>query len=344
MRFAGPGAFLVCLRILLLDHVVNDSRKARGFTGSTIIFSHTSLQATRVPTICLSLGIARVFKTGVTESHPDPSPPAAGRWMGLSALWKNRELLWQFTIRTIHMKHKGSFLGILWIVLGPLLQLALYTIVFGLIFGGRFGRMEWETETDHAIGIFLGLTIFHVLAETMGVAPTAITTNPNFVKRVVFPLEILPVALVGASVFHFIISLLLVLIGVAVLGSSLTVTAFWLPLIVLPVIPLALGLAWLLSALGVFLRDLMQAVPFLTTAVMFGSAIFYPVSKVPEPIWAFLRYNPLVYTVTMSRDVLLWGLPFRPLPLLYTYVFSIVFCLFGYFVFQKLRPTFADVL
>src|ERR1035437_240547 len=163
-------------------------------------------------------------------------------------LWTHRELLWQFTLRNVELRHKGSHLGLIWSFLSPLLMLGLYVLVFGYIFGGSFGVQPGETRVDYALGVFLGLAIFNLLAETLGLSPSLIVGNPNFVKKVVFPLEILPAANVGAALFHMSISLCLVLISLFVFGHGAGWGVLWLPVIIIPLIFLCLGIAWFFSA------------------------------------------------------------------------------------------------
>lgn len=259
-------------------------------------------------------------------------------------LIRQRELLRQFTHRQIHQRHKGSFLGFFWAFLNPLVTLALFTFVFGVIFEGRFGVLENETRLDYALGIFLGLSMFHLIAETLSLSPVLIVSNPNFVKKVVFPLEVLPAAAVGASVFHFLASIGLLLLGVIFLGPGLTLSALWLPVIVLPVILLALGLGWFFSALGVFIRDFGQAMPLVAQMLMYASAIFYPITLIPTKIWTLLRFNPLLHAVDLARDTVLWHLPLSWEPLAYLYASSLLTCVAGFACFSRAKPAFADVV
>ena len=148
-------------------------------------------------------------------------------------LWVHRELLWQFTLRNVELRHKGSHLGLIWSFLNPLLMLGLYVLVFGYIFGGSFGILPHETRVDYALGIFLGLTLFHFVSEVLGISPSIIVGNPNFVKKVVFPLEILPAANVGGAVFHMLISLGLALLSLLIFGSGFSSGILWLPVIIL---------------------------------------------------------------------------------------------------------------
>jgi len=261
-----------------------------------------------------------------------------------ASLWRHRELLWQFTVRNIELRHKGSHLGLLWSVFSPLLLLGLYVLVFGFILDGSFSGGAGETKVHYALGVFLGLAVFHLLAETLTAAPTVVAATPNFVKKVVFPLEILPVASVGGAVFHLLISLALALVGVAFWGDGLDWTVLWLPVILLPLVLFALGLSWLIAAVGVFFRDIAQLTTFLSVALMFASAVFYPASRVPPAIWEILRFNPLLLAIEQTRAVVLaHAAPSAP-TLLYLYATGFVVCWIGQWTFRKLTPAFADVI
>lgn len=262
----------------------------------------------------------------------------------VSSLVRHWNLLWQFTLRNVEIRHKGSHLGLLWSFLSPLLMLALYVLVFGYIFGGRFGVLPHETRTDYALGLFVGLAVFNFLAETIAVSPIAIAGNPNFVKKVVFPLEILPAAGVGSSLFHLLTTLGLALAGIALVGPGLAWQCLWLPIILLPTVLLALGLAWLISALSVFWRDIAQVTQFAVTALMFASAVFYPTSRVPPEIWSVLRFNPILQAVDLSRNCLMWHQSPGPLPLAYLCAAGCLALLTGQAAFRRLRGSFADVL
>ena len=274
----------------------------------------------------------------------DTAKPSRSPLAFATGLWKNRELLWQFSLREVELRHKGSHLGLIWSLLNPLLMLSLYVFVFGYIFGGRFGVLPHETKMDYALGVFLGLAIFQFLAETMAIAPNLVTMNPNFVKKVVFPLEILSASSVCAAVFHLLISLSLVLIGAALFGDGLTGGVLWMPVIALPVAMLALGMSWTIAAFGVFLRDLSQLTNFLTLALMYASAVFYSTQKIPHSIWQILRFNPLLLAVTEARNAVLWNIPVNLLHVGYLYVVGFAGCYFGHMIFRRLKPAFADVL
>ena len=267
----------------------------------------------------------------------------AGRFAqfdGVTPLIRHRTLLWQFIQRNVELRHKGSHLGLIWSFLNPLLMLGLYVFVFGKL------KDPNDTKLTYALSIFIGLSLFHFVAEVLGVAPTVIVGSPNFVKKVVFPLEILPVASVGASFVHFLISIGLALIGVALVGPGLGWDVFWLPIIIAPFLLLTLGVAWGAAAIGVFFRDITQFTGFLTMALMFASAIFYPVSTLKESTtaWNILQFNPLIHAIELSRDVTLRHQPIHFGELGYLYLVGLAAAIAGYWVFHKLRPAFADVL
>lgn len=265
-------------------------------------------------------------------------------WQFVANLWRHRDLIWQFTLREIHIRHKGSRLGIVWALLNPLSMLVLYAFVFRLLFRAKFGILADETNYDYTLELFLSLSLFHVFAETLAWAPSLIIANPNFVKKVVFPLEILPVAKIGDTAFHLAVSLGLVLLGSAFGSTGWSWSLLWLPVLVLPLLVLALGLAWGLAALGVFVRDVSQLIGFVATAVMFGSAIMYPPRIIPAPIYEFLRFNPLLQLVDLARHVLFGHEPMAWSHLGYVYVVALVVLLAGHAFFSILRRSFAEVI
>jgi lipopolysaccharide transport system permease protein len=266
------------------------------------------------------------------------TPPVSGNA-------RKRDLWWQFTVRAVESRYRGSYLGLLWSVLNPLLMLAVFSVVFGIIFVGHFRNPQVETFRDFAMTMFLGLTLFQLIADTLGTAPLLITSNPNLVKKVVFPLEILPLAQVGGLWFNLAIGLVLALGGSAIFSTGPTLLGLaWLPVILIPLLMLSAGLAWILSALGVFFRDLAQAMPFISQVIMYSSAVFYPPSRISPELWTVLRWNPFLQTVVLAREVVLWGMPVNFAHLGYTYAAGIASMLIGRWIFQQLRPAFADVI
>lgn len=258
-------------------------------------------------------------------------------------LWSRRDLVWQFTKRNIELRHRGSRLGALWALLNPLSMLGLYFVLFGVIYDQRFGVLPNETRYDFSLALFLGLALFHVFSETVAAAPALITSNPNFVKKVVFPLEVLPAAQVGAAAFHLAAGLGLVLIGSAFGTSGLTLHILWLPVLIFPLLLLSLGVGWFLSALGVFLRDIGQVTAFAATALLFASAVMFPPERIPEAL-QFLRFNPLFQIINLARHGVLWHQPVSLEWVTYVYVVSFVIFAAGAVFFALLRRSFAEVI
>ena len=264
-------------------------------------------------------------------------------WTAISTLYRHRRLLWQFTLRNIELQHKGSALGLTWSVLSPLLLFGAYAFVFLAVFEGRFGVSASETRMDYAIGLFLGLALLQLFQETITAAPLVVVQNPNYVKKVVFPLEILPVAAFCGALFRCLSAIMLVLIAVAVWGPGLSLTVLWLPVVVGLLALLSLGLAWMLSALGVFLRDLAPLMQFFSVLLMFMSGVFYSLNRIP-PAFSFLHYNPLLVIVETSRGVVLWHQAPATGDLIYVGFLSVIFCLVGHLLFCVVKPAFSDVL
>jgi len=272
---------------------------------------------------------------------------APGHSSPFAALARKRDLWWQFTVRTIEARHRGSYLGILWAAINPLLLLALYYTIFGVIFQGHFNVIRGETAADYAMAMFLGLILYQMIAETLGTAPLTVVSSPNLVKKVVFPLEILPLSQVGASWVNLAIGLVLAIGGSALFGRGVSLEGLlWLPVIVFPVLLLSAGVAWLFAALGVFFRDLAQVMPFVSQIILYSSAVMYtPVPpRVPPAFWAWLRWNPFLQSVVLAREVVLWDLPVHAKRLAYTYACGIAACCLGRWVFTRLQSAFADVI
>ena len=226
------------------------------------------------------------------------------------SLYTRRELLWQFLVRNVKARHRGSILGAFWLIANPLLMLGLYVFAFGVVFGGRFTESLDESTLDYALGVFLGLTILGLVSGVISSSPEIIVSQPNFVKKVVFPLEILPASTVGAQGYDVLISFFLCLIGVVFFGPGLSTSSLYAPIIICPVFMIALGLAWFFSALGVFIRDVRQIGSFLGLALLYSSGVFYSAAKVESTapaIWTFLQWNPLLQIIDSLRQVILWG-------------------------------------
>ncbi len=258
------------------------------------------------------------------------------------------DLWWQLTVRAVEMRHRGSFLGVVWTVLNPLMSLALYVTVFGFIFPSQFHALPAETTVDYALAVFLGLILFHLAADTIAASPIYIISNPNLVKKVVFPLEILPLANTCALWFHFFISFCLLILACVLTGRFPSLeNLLWLPAIFAPLFFLTQGLSWLLGAIGVFFRDVSQVVGFAIQVVLWTSFVFFSASTVEQKypkIWEILRWNPLLHTIDLSRRSLLWHQSIDLGYLAYTWIVGLAVFFFGRWFFRKWQPAFADVI
>lgn len=258
-------------------------------------------------------------------------------------LYRQRSLLRQFTWRNIEIQHKGSTLGLFWSVLSPLLLFAVYAFVFVVIFKGRFGVVPTETRVDYAIGLFLGLALLQLFQEALTVLPLSVVQSPNYVKKVVFPVEILPVAAFGAALFRCLVSLGLVMVACVFWGPGLSSTAWWLPFIVVMLGLLSLGMGWILAAVGVFVRDLVPLMQFFSILLMFVSAVFYSGDQIPHA-FAFLRLSPVLIVIETGRAALLWHIQPAAGTLVYLGIVSVATCILGHAFFCAVKPAFADVV
>ena len=260
------------------------------------------------------------------------------------SLWRNRNLIWQMTRREIAARYRGSIIGLAWSFITPLLMLIVYTFVFSVVFKSRWGTDANESQADFAITLFAGLIVFGLFSEIVNRAPRQIISNPNYVKKVVFPLEILSWVYLGSVLFHSLVSLVVLLVAQLMINRSLPWTILLFPLVLLPLIFASLGVTWFLAALGVYIRDIGQITTVFTTVLMFLSAIFYPLSALPERYQFWLRLNPLVVIITESRKVLIFGnTPDWP-RLGIALLVGLLMAFAGFWWFQKTRKGFADVI
>ncbi|WP_186160488.1 ABC transporter permease [Burkholderia gladioli] len=255
-----------------------------------------------------------------------------------------RSLIWQFTKRDVIGRYRGSVLGLLWSFFNPLLMLTVYTFVFGFVFKARWGASGSGSKAEFAVTLFAGMLVFQIFAECINKAPSLIVGNPNFVKKVVFPLEILPVVTCLSALFHAAVSAIVLLLGVLFVKGSLPVTALLWPLVLLPFSLIVLGVSWFLASLGVFIRDIVQSIGLITVIFNFMSPVFYPASALPERLRNLLFLNPVTYAVEQTRAVIIDGrVPSLTGYVIYSLVGIVVFSL-GLMWFQRSRKGFADVL
>ncbi|MDQ3267409.1 MAG: ABC transporter permease [Pseudomonadota bacterium] len=260
------------------------------------------------------------------------------------SLWRNRQIIVQMTKREVVGRYKGSVIGLLWSFFNPILMLTMYTFVFSVVFKSRWGLGGEESKTQFAVLLFVGMIVHGLFSDVLNRAPSFILSNVNYVKKVMFPLEILPVIAMGAALFHSLISLGVLLAAFVLFNDYLHWTAVLAPFVLLPLVILTLGLAWILASLGVFLRDVGQTIGIITTVMMFLSPVFYPVTALPEEFRPWLMANPLTFIIEQAREVLIWGhLPNWTGLGIYT-LGAIMVAWIGYVWFQKTRKGFADVL
>lgn len=259
------------------------------------------------------------------------------------SLVEHRALAFSLIRREVIGRYRGSVLGTLWSFFNPLLMLLIYTFVFSVVFQARW-KGGSGSRTEFAMVLFAGLLVFNVFSECLNRAPTLILMNFNYVKKVVFPLEILPVVSQGAAVFHGMVSFVVWLVFYVAFFGLPPITAWLFPLVILPLMFLLLGLGWFLASLGVYLRDISQFVGLLVTALMFLSPIFYPASALPDRYQAIMSLNPMTHVIEQVRSVLIAGV----VPAWHSYLAqlagSMLVAWLGYSWFQKTRKGFADVL
>lgn len=303
--------------------------------------------------------MAVTVQSSMRQSEPSPRPgvaPLRGRRSrvadhsaGLHPLsplvlvWRHRELFWQMTKREVIGRYRGSVLGVLWSFLTPLVTLAIYSFVFGFVLHVRW-RAESPSQIESSLILFAGLVVYGLFAECVTRAPGLIVSNTNYVKKVIFPLEILPWVTVGAALFHALMSLLVVFVFTIGVYGALPWTIVTLPVTIFPFVLLIVGLCWFLASLGVFLRDIQQTVGLVTNALLFLSPVLYPSSSVPASVQVLLFMNPLTFIVEQVREGLLWGHVPHWSGLAYYFMGSMLIAWLGLWWFQKTRRGFADVL
>lgn len=261
----------------------------------------------------------------------------------LRSVMANRSLIYHMTKREVLGRYRGSVLGVLWSFITPLVMLSVYTYIFSVVFQARWGNVG-DSRVEFALILFCGLIAFNVFAECVNRAPTLILSNAIYVKKVVFPLEILPVVAICSALIHAACSFLVLFLAIAILKVQIFWTMLLVPVVFLPIILLTLGLSWFLSSLGVFLRDIGVAIGLVTTVVLFMSPIFYPADSVPQSLKFIIELNPLGVVIDQLRGVVLWGR--MPNWLVWATWLVASFCIasLGFAWFQKTRKGFADVI
>jgi lipopolysaccharide transport system permease protein len=259
-------------------------------------------------------------------------------------LWKYRDLIRQLTWREVVGRYKGSFIGLGWSFIQPLMMLCVYTFVFSVIFKAKWGLDSGEGKAAFALALFMGLITFSVFSEVVNSAPSLVLGNANYVKKVVFPLEILPLVRLFSALINAVFSLGVLFAGILIINHFIHWTALMIPLVWLPMMMFTLGCGYFLASLGVFVRDIGTVIGVLTTMLFFLTPIFYPISAVPEPFRIFCRINPIAIFVEDARRVVLWGLsPDWPW-FFFGMALSAAVLIFGFVWFMKSKKAFADVI
>lgn len=262
----------------------------------------------------------------------------------LRHLWTHRRLVAQFVRREVQARYRGSVLGLFWSFLQPLLLLGIYTFVFGVVFRARWPQFTTGTLGEFALVLFCGLIVLNLFTDTIGRSPALVLSQPSYVKRVVFPLEILPVVALGSALFNAAVALAVLVVANLVVTGTLAWTLLLAPLVLLPILLVTLGLSFSLASLGVFLRDLPHLVGLLLQALTFLTPVFYPIDAVPAWARGVILANPLTPAVEDFRGAVLWGTPPDWPRLLVSMCVGMAITVLGHAWFTRTRRAFADVL
>lgn len=261
----------------------------------------------------------------------------------IASLWRNRYLIKATAKREIQSRYRGSMMGIFWSILTPLFMLTVYTFVFSEVFKARW-HGGTSSKGEFSLLLFAGLIVFNIFAECLNKSPAIILSNVNYVKKVVYPLEILPVVNILSTLFNAAVSLIVWVVAYTLFYGIPHITVLYFPLIFIPLILITLGISWFITSLGVYLRDVGQFIGLLTTALMFMSPVFYSADILPDNFKTLMYLNPLTAVIEQTRNVLYWGHnpDFKVLAIYWVVAFIISWL--GFAWFQKTRKGFADVL
>jgi lipopolysaccharide transport system permease protein len=281
---------------------------------------------------------ARTWQSERTKTRSYLSPVALVR-----EIHAHRRLINQFSWRDVVARYKGSYFGIAWSFVVPLIMLAVYGFVFSVVFEAKWGIND-ESRLDFALTLYCGLLAFNIFAEVVGRAPTLVVANPSYVKKVVFPLEILPVAALGSALFNTAVWLVILIPTWAVANHMVSPTLWMLPIALLPLCLLSVGLGWLIASLGVFIRDIAHPVGILIQVLLFMSGVFFAVDRLPATFQKILLLNPLVTILDNVRRTTLWGEPIHWRSWTIATVGSAIVFQLGYAWLMRTKKAFADVI
>lgn len=261
----------------------------------------------------------------------------------IQSLLTHRALILQLVRREVVGRYAGSFLGVVWSVINPLLMLTIYTFVFGVVFKSRW-RASSSDPMEFAVVMFGGLIVHALVSECLLRAPSLIVSNANLVKKIVFPLETLAWVTVGTALFHFLIALLIFAGALLIKQGSIPWTFLLVPVLVLPLALMTVGLVWVVSSLGVYLRDIGQMMGIVTALLMFLAPVFYPLHTVPAGFAQYLYLNPITFILEQVRNAAIWGEPVNWLGWAMYWAVAYAVAWLGWAWFSRVRRGFADVL
>ena len=275
----------------------------------------------------------------------DPNArPSADALAAVRSVWQHRSLLMNLVVHDVRIRYRGSFVGIAWSVLVPLIMLGAYVLVFGLVFTPRWEGAQEGGRFGFAMFVFTGLIVFNLVAETVSRSSSAILENVNYVKKSVFPLEILPISRLGCAVVQAVTSTGVLVLALLASTGRIPASALLAPVVMLPLVIALTGVAWCLAATGVYVRDLGEIVGPALALLMFLSPIFFPVSAVPPSFRWIIEWGPLATPIEQLRRVLIVGrAPDWWQLVIYAGAACAIFAV-GFFWFQRTRRGFADVL
>lgn len=258
--------------------------------------------------------------------------------------WKYRGLLWELAKRDFIGRYKGSSLGIIWSLINPLLLLVIYAFVFGVIFKSRWGHGVENGKGVFAIVLFSGMIIHGFFAECLIRSPGLIVAYPNYVTKVVFPLEILSWMSLISAVFHMLVSFFVLLLFCGISGTPVYWGTLLMPIILLPLFLMMLGFSWFFSAIGVYFRDLSQFVGMISTVTLFLAPVFYSADTLPAPYREWLIWNPITLPIVELREAMLWNKSLAWDSWGVSLIISLLICQTGFWWFQKTRRGFSDAI
>ena len=263
-------------------------------------------------------------------------------WRPLWELPRRFDLIWSLAKRELAARYKGSVLGIVWAVLTPVVMIAIFTLLAAGIFKARFNPND--SQWDFALYLFCGLLPWNAFQDALNMSASSVVSRANLVKRVVFPLETLPVSQTVAAIANQMFGTIALLLGILVIRHELHLTTLYLPILLIPQLLVMLGGAWLLASLGVFIRDIVQGISLVLTAWMYMTPIIYPETIVPAAYRPFINLNPFTPLIRSYRRVMLDGAPPDWAGLAYFFAFALIAFVFGYWWFARTRKNFADVV